>query len=65
MALQYFRWNLTHHVFHPYILPRYKPDRPALEVHEFWCKAGIYSWNISENVYLMLADIFKIHFFVI
>ena len=28
-----------------YILP--KPQRPALKVHVLWCKAGIYSWNLS------------------
>ena len=34
--------------------------RPVLKVHVFWCKTGIYSWNLSEKVSLMYEDSFPI-----
>ena len=36
---------------------------PALKVHLFWCKTGIYSWNLSEKVFLMYEDSFPIPIF--
>ena len=40
-------------------------QRPALKVYIRLCKTGIYSWNLSENVYFLHEDSFLhfIHFF--
>ena len=35
----------------------------ALKVQVLWCKIGIYSWNISEKVYLMYEDSFPSHLY--
>ena len=45
---------------HLYILS--KLQRPALKVRILWCKAGIYSWNLSEKVSQMYEDSFSIPF---
>ena len=34
--------------------------RPVLKVHVFWCKTGVYGWNLSEKVFLMYRDSFPI-----
>ena len=63
MTFPYFGWNLTHQVFHLYILLIL--EKPTLKVLLLWYKAGICSWNLSEKVSLIMKIHFQFCFFTI